>query len=1348
MSVAVIIIIVEESQTPYIEPNFRITSSYDKLQELYRDESPYISSYSDDDNTRISLDEILDRGLVFIVAEPGQGKSRLVNELYRKASDIGKKVYRCELKGKTDDNSISQWLATKGVPENAEVILLDGLDEAPARAINSTIYSLVDYVRNHPKTSFHISSRIHYFTKYQLSFSELNQAEFLLIKPLERSRAKTFLRSHNIQEGVIKKLFSSLQFGERVSVLQNPRYLEMIAREVSKPTFDPSSLNRASLFEAFINGALGIEDQKVASQMAGYKKRLLELLALTMEVAQIKEIMADDFVTFMERAKSDAKMIAAQQAGIENIYEHSLLNKDLYGKITFTNTEVQEYLAAQYLMRMANPERKVFSVAIEPNLREVIPTWRNTLSFIIDELPRVARGIVDLSCNRLLLDENTAELVTGCTSGKMSEDDRRHIFDYIWENNQARQYPIGRDISLNLASYVDEQRVFKIVNQLINARLSPKSSNGLLNLIRLSSDLLLLERFDADTRKRVKSKLLKFARQSNDSIIRSSALHALGRTGDVDILKQVAPLSDIEDDHIFEALESLAYDLDRNSNIAVDIFIKGMKRNDLYMSRMGLEEIDTKESIGYFLTKLADDAELIKVVIDHDRLFTKERSQFLHNIERLWQDGWLATLKQFVLRAFTVDAGHYASRSIFVDKVVKLISEKDSAYYSELLGESIKDSEGHLLVRIDEVLAKILQPKDVAVTVDAYAQMGDKGFLVFRIFDYVLNSENPYKPEIREMLRQLLPLELSEHDKMVQKFKRQHKKDSLTARFQKTYAEIDKKGALHNYEPLGEATKMIIQHLGDSSTSKETLDYTQKQIEHIWELLKSVMLEPYDTNQIKVKINKRQGGHTSFTITDFTYWYEKAVVFGHLTERKDLSKYKDKLIAIFPYMMDHRKDGIFSSLDLTREDKLKIVAAYEDVKSDRAQFQPENFIRLVEHHQIIEAIDVLRQFVHMPDMSIYDRKEALRIAEKLSPNKDFLCEVQDKYAHDGNSDSAALLRIVDDLMITNHKDNEAINRRFALLRNRASVIPARPTGVMHTVSDDEAELNDKKLAKPLMELHDRTYIDSFLDLLDFSFVKNGEGSGWYRYAAYLWEVTSGYFGNLSVTKDVKILQMIQDVVDNHPAKSTAYYMRYHNALTNQYLEQIGGKKPYINAIDIVNKINTSDELEITTEEELLYEVKELISELERWVRQEGSDLVKDGEVKAQANIVLRFENILLKKFDRTDVRVDRETQAADGTRTDFYVYFGFIGPVIIELKLSKHSDLTGDQRKKESYTSMQKYMKQFNAKYGVLLVYKTALMKEDTFEKLIAKTKKSYEHITGVSVMGIKGKLESQDQSE
>lgn len=1331
-----------ESLASYIEPNFRITSSYDKLQELYRDDSLYVFDRSSDDKYRISIGEILDHKLIFIVAEPGQGKSRLIKELEKRASAASKKVYRCELKTKTDDSGISQWLALKGVPEDAEVILLDGLDEASAKTINSTIYSLVDYVKSHPKTSFYISSRIHYFTKYYYNFSELSSAEFLLIKPLDRSKARAFLRDRNIQQGVIEKLFSSLQFGERVSVLQNPRYLEMIVEELSRQAFDSGNLNRASLFEAFINGALGVEDQNAMSQIAEYKKRLLELLALTMEIAQIKEITADDFVTFMERAKSDAKIIAAQ-VGIESIYEHSLLNKDVYGKITFTNTEVQEYLAAQYLMRMANPERKVFSVAVEPNLREVIPTWRNTLSFIIDELPRVARGIVDLNFNRLILDESMAELVTGCTSGKMSDDDKQCIFDYVWKNNEARQHPIGRGVVLNLANYANEERVNDFANKLIHARLSPKQSNGLLNIIRLCDDLLLLDRYSVGVKQKIRSKLLKLAHQSNDSVIRASALHALGSLGSADILQEVVALSDVEDDHIFGALESLAYNIDRNGTISIDIFIKGMKRSDLYMARRGLEEIDTVESIRYFLDKLASDAELIKAVIDHDRLFAKEKSQFMRNIERLWQDGWLDPLKRFVLLAFTVDGGYYASRSTFIDKIVKLLSEKDPSYYTELLNSSIMDRGGHLLVRIDGILAKIMQPKDVPPTVQAYGQMGDKGFLVFRIFDYVLNSESPHKREIRTMLRELLPDQLRDHDKMMRKFKRQRKNNSATALFQKVYAEIDEQKELGNYKPLGEAVQMLIQYLGDSSPQKEPLDYDEEQIEHIWKLLKEVVLERFDTNKIELKINERLNGNTNFTITMYARWYEEAVVFGHLTGRRDLGKYKDNLIALFPYMMDYRKDELFSSLDLTKEDELKIVAAYKDVKSDRAQFQPENFIRLVDRCKIIEAVDTLREFVHVANINIYNRVEALRVAEQLKPDKSFLIEVRGRYEHDSSSDSAALLRLIDSLLITNYRDDEAINRRFTLIRDSASIIPTHPMGVVHSISDDEAELSDKELAKPLMELRDRKYIAAFLELLDFSFVLNAKGNGWYRYAVYLWEVADAYFGNLSVTKDVKILQMIQDHVNDHPADATAYYLRRYNALTQQYLEQIGGKKPYINAINIVNKINTSDELEITTDEELLYEVRDLISELERWVQQEGFDLTKAGEVAAQPNIALRFENILLKKFDRFDVRVDRETQATDGTRTDFYVYFGFIGPVIIELKLSKHQDLTGGQQNKESYASMEKYMKQFNAKYGILLVYKTASMEGETFDMLISRTKKAYEHIIGVSVMGIRGKPSS-----
>jgi len=1315
----------------YIEPRFVITSSYEKLQELDRDDFSFLLRHGEN-NKQIRLHDILQRPLVFIVAEPGHGKTRLIDELSQRA---GEGVKRVDFKTKVDDRPIGKWLAVQGVSAETKTVLLDGLDEAPAKYIQSTIFSLVEYISTHPGTRFYISCRVHYFAKYQQDFTRLPTAEFLLIKPLERSKAQQLLRNMGIPERTIATLFSSLQFGDSATVLQNPRYLEMIAKEIASGASKPDSINRAMLFESFTFGALCEEDSKTGRQLAEYKKRMLELLALTMEVAQLNQITTDDFVTFMERAKSDAKLIVSQ-VEIENIYEHSLLTKDLDNNVSFTNREVQEYLAARYLLRMANPEYKVFSLAVEPELREIIPSWRNTLSFIIDELPAIARQIVDLYPARIILDESTELLVSGSTSGKMLSEDKSYIFDYIWQGNNRQQNFIRQELSFQLASYAGDAYVPEACKQLLGLRYKAQKDypTDRLNVINLCGNLLALDRFSGVEKQKVIEKLIKIALEAGSNTMQINALHALMSVKEKSVLKRLYPLSDSQDDGVFGYIERLAYEIDPSGELSIDVYAKGIKRQQYYSTREGIEKLTTPEAIGYFLKHLASDTELIKPIIDHDRMFTDERSRFLQHVKDVWQPVWLPLLKEFILHAFAVEYGYYAERSQFVEQIMRLIAEHDTDYYQELLTVGVKNHS--MMVRLDSSLAKIMQPQDTRFTADVVRALGDKGFIVFRIFECLASTSTTYGAAILGEARQLLPSQFAEYDKRLQRFKRQNKYNSATAQFNREYEKIED-DTLSN--ALWQTSAAIIRYLEDTSTSKEVLSYTDDQVDRIWHILRTKILDVYDPADITLTITKRGGGNTSYAITRTAELFERAFVFGHLTKQKDIGQYKDKLLAYFPYMHSQVKQELFANLRLSGEEYQKIVDAYADVSKDSVQYQPYDFIELVDTARLVSAKDVLQKIVLSDDMQEYVREYALRTIENIAPDKNFLEQVYERYSEKPEQGAHSLPQSIDTLLIEHYADKVAVQRRLTLMKEAAVRAPARAASGSFSVSDVESELYDKTLAKPLMGLSSDVYTDNFLKLLNYSFELRQKGAGWARYAEYIWEVTTSYFQNLvSQKKSVGLLQRIGEVLDRHSVAVTANYLRYFNTIKNHLLEQLGDKKLYTEAITIVNTMNTTDELKITSEVELYYATCELIKELDRWLQQEGEVLVEKGtETETQRRMALQFENILVKKYGSTNVRtrIDRETQATDGTRTDFYVYFGFYGPVLIELKLSSHGDLAGDMKEKESYKSLQKYMKQFGANHGILLIYRAKGTAVDSFRRRVAKARKAYGSIPGVAVM-------------
>lgn len=1323
----------------YIQPRLYLASSYESLLE-FKSKGSYLFDY-DDDTTSTGLSDILKNRVTFIIAEPGQGKTRLIEELEGLYENARKIDFRTKLPGQNLDS----WLRFNNIHDDTDIILLDGLDESPSRDIIETIGGLVYHIKRHPKCTYVISSRIHYFSKYQNIFRGIPDVHYLLINPLGSHEAKKFLEQIGVKTSVVRTLFNSLPYGHTgdSSILQNPRYLEIIAKELEDENFNVEDLNRSMLFASLVNKELLNEDEKSGRQLAELKQRFLEHVALTMKIAQVTEISTDDFITFIDRASSDVKLLLGN-TDIEDIYEHALLTKNVEGKIYFTNVEIQEYLAAKYIARMANPIRKAFTLAFDSQTRRLIPSWRNTLSYLVDEMPEMARLIIDLQSEGATLNDDTELLVTGVNTVYMTSSDKEYIFDRIWSQHKRQSTFIDREVLFNLARYASSDQIESVLQFVISKRNTKANHAMLLNTIVFCGDALLLDRYDGEDRQRLIKKLLVIARRrvkNNNHDLQYSAIRSLMATNDILVLNSLLSSVRRSCATIFDAIQSFAYKIDKNSEVAIGIYIEGMKR-EVIGSRLCIEELDKPESIGYFLQKLAIDESLVLSVIKHNKLIFSGNSKFLVSIDKLWCDDWLSMLKQFIYLSFKAEHGYYAERSEFVQKIINLISQKDSSYFDEMLEYSLhggKDGDT-FLYRMRSSLVQEMTIDAVDKIVRLMAE-GNQRWLLWHLLTGVISSDNPDKVAIEKRARTLLPKEFKQFDAEMRRMQRQDKLNQPTVKFNTIYKQICsdlKDGSLGS---LYDAAKMIVDYLEDANR-REELNYTEEQVACIWEGLKKHILDDFNESRIQFAYTKKYpGGGGEYTISTCVYQAIKAVLFGYLTKRTDLGVYKQKILSLFPYMYEEQRHDIFDNIKLDDADRANIIESYKDVDADKAQHLPENFIEFADKYSVKEAIPILRDFILKSDIMVHYKVKALRVAEVIIPDKEFLLKVLRYYQNNHDNSSRLILQEVDSILITNYEDGDAIIRRAQLLKNKAFNCPKRPSGVFYSIGDDEAELDDKVIAKPLAGLTNSKWIDLFIDLLRESFEINERGEGWSRYAFYLWRVCESYFKNLSHTKDIGIVRLIEEEMERYPEYATAGFRRLLEGIKASFLEQLGGEHSYPMAIQLVNRLNSIDDRTICSEDELLFEIEEIIRSMDRWVKQEGSPLLCSSEVDAQRNIAIRFHNLLLEKYNKSDIhtRFEREAQELDGTRTDFQVYHGFFGPVIIELKLSTHSELYGRKslKKTKSFDSMKKYMLQFNAKNGILLIYKHQSTEDEVFEKILHNARKYYEEIPGVRVMTI-----------
>jgi len=133
---------------------------------------------------------------------------------------------------------------------------------------------------------------------------------------------------------------------------------------------------------------------------------------------------------------------------------------------------------------------------------------------------------------------------------------------------------------------------------------------------------------------------------------------------------------------------------------------------------------------------------------------------------------------------------------------------------------------------------------------------------------------------------------------------------------------------------------------------------------------------------------------------------------------------------------------------------------------------------------------------------------------------------------------------------------------------------------------------------------------------------------------------------------------------------------------------------------------------------------------------------QDYENFIQKTIKTQIENAFLKRgFEAVDII--REPQLLDDKRVDFHISYGFIGPILIEVKLSTSKDLVGSQKTlegKPSYKSLGQYMKGYKAHFGIFLVFdnKKRTKRSEKWETRFEKIRNAYQLIDNVTVLGLK----------
>jgi len=385
------------------------------------------------DETNIdTLELIKDQKRLVIVGDAGTGKTC---ELQRIASHFSKKdspyfPYLVSLNKYVDQN-IEQLLPAnwEKVPDNQLIVILDGIDEIESKNKRDAIRKIELFSEQHPRASIIVSCRSNFYQfETDKSFGTLEGFKTYILLPLDFHQIEHYTQSSLKNKST--DFFNSVKINQLYDLLQIPFYL-IILVDLFKETGNlPDS--KASIFEKIFKSRIELDESHFRTTIEIEEYR--DLIIRTLEkIALSAETLGRNYVTDEEFKK------IVTDLDVRKLLMHCTAFRKVEGDLTtwqFEHNNIQEFLAAKVLSQQPIELIKGF-VSFKPDHKKIIPSWINTVSFLLS-----------ISPDQTLIDwilEIEPEITVKFEPDKIDKVTRVKIFKRIFNEHKKKRIWIDRD---------------------------------------------------------------------------------------------------------------------------------------------------------------------------------------------------------------------------------------------------------------------------------------------------------------------------------------------------------------------------------------------------------------------------------------------------------------------------------------------------------------------------------------------------------------------------------------------------------------------------------------------------------------------------------------------------------------------------------------------------------------------------------------------------------------------------------------------------------------------------------------------------------------------------------------
>ncbi|MCB9053308.1 MAG: hypothetical protein H6556_28055 [Lewinellaceae bacterium] len=1325
----------------YIEPSLETFKSLDGLLEA--DPSGFsLRGIFDESVALPTVASIIEeKTRAFILADPGYGKSELLKQVYKQSAEKGVEAKFIELKAQTSPEAI-----LKSYEDKVNLYCFDALDEVRYDHYHSIIRQLQEFCEIHPEVSVLISCRQHDAANNKSKFLLFQGFQFIKIAPFAYDMIRSYVKGAGIEdEDLISAVVERARpIRDSVSILSIPRYLEAVVKLIERKEVDEEQLKqwkRIDFFERFIYIRLeeAIKEKEGTNRVIPQNekeitKRVLEKLALTMEIYQVNSITKEEFITFLDGINSNVNLVFLNVCDIDTFFKRVLqqrLEKEVE-YLEFNNTEFQEYLAAKKLNRIASNPQAVFDFVVQPDFGIFYPNWYDVLRYLVEINPGIVLPIVEFLNQRKGRQVENAYwgLLSGVDPEEISSKDKAKIFEDVFNYTQNRPGGYVTHQQVDLGQYYQPSN-YALVEKTTTLD-GEDSARKLFNQLAIIRVLIQKKLLNDEEEKRWKKQLVELVAQEKHQHIKIIATSCLSSFKSLKILREIKKVFDNGKPSVRQEYVKGCIHIDPNSNFSIKIFFTSLLDEDNQIAVDGINSITENRQLKKVLRDFKSKTDLLSKYID------KSRSSHLYAYDNLFKRielNWDEQIKELLIgilkKLLSRDFESVEGKLEFEGKLIEVLGKQ----YNDIVGELVAIADEHLIYNYENSLLKILTPDNTEQFIKSFLKKNPgMGFnLAQQLFIHLYKSGKTKQKHVYEIGRKYLGEHYERWEKppknMSHENHNEKREKKIYSDFQRMLEPAPKYIILDVFKYFLNHQKVIEKHA------------SKKEIKRLKEKLKERLpkIDPAKTTaEAEKKDATTMSYRLNFDVGSFETYLKVAEALGLNNEIKISRKH---LLGFLPLQFDNNTDdaprsGVIKLLgSITPKEEDYLVQLLESRQDDYLRISPVGFAKVVQFYRLEKLTPFLKELVDDEKIWDHSRMQVFKILASTFPEKEYLETVFKNYKDQPNQTLRDIGIIANGTLISEFHDDKAIEWRFTKIKE--SIRPVKEEDyasgqIGWGYPDWHTGWGWQYSPKSLISLQDEKYVNHFYDLLEFSFQKIEENPEFRQYCDYLFKIVFEFFlGMKEKSGGYGFLLGLFDFIDQKRFKNVKHFFdQYRLQLELEYAKIYDKPRSIQFCINKYNQIKEEIYLPIYNSRDLLILLQKIIDEdIQRFVYQEGfyrmveylttnSDGRKTfrkgypNEDHIQKVLSVQLENALLKKGLRaTDIY--REPQLYDDKRLDFVIQYGFVKPIIIEIKLLHNREIRTPKERRPYKNKLRQYIESQNADYGIYLIFKVQKIDHD-----------------------------------